>query len=1152
MEKLYQWDLDRAIPVSPCDEVHYFSYNHSDVFVVEPHEEDGVLVADVPNILLQDDWPILVYEVVDGQTEKSYVLPVLTRAKPDDYVYTDTEVKRYTDLEERVARLEEKIDEGGADGKSAYDIACDHGFEGDEEAWLASLVGAQGIPGEAGAPGERGQDGKDGKDGYTPIKGVDYFDGERGEDGYTPVKGVDYFDGEKGENGVSPAVSVAEIDGGHRITITDANGDNTVDVKDGKNGQDGKDGESIGIENYDADDDYTTVVFTNGDVIQIPNGVGIHNIRRTAQADTGNTYEIELTNGQTYTFVAPAGPTGKTGADGDSVTVTKVSESTEDGGSNIVMFSDGTELVVKNGSKGTDGYTPVKGVDYFDGVQGDKGDTGNAGADGTSVFVASVTESTADGGSNVVVFSDGKTVTIKNGSKGSTGEPGAAGAAGKDGVSVTHSWNGTTLTINSASGTSSVDLKGERGETGSPGSAGTSVTVKNVSESTADGGSNTVTFSDGKTLTVKNGSKGSTGAAGADGKDYVLTEADKTEIAGMVNAVPDYIAAEAERVAKAVQATRTAKSLVFPVMSDMHLFAGNSNHDASLLSARYAGMGVSELKKRIHLDFAAYLGDFTLGAADHTAEQVMEDITAFKETIDTTGAEIWCVGNHDLNYGEKRGRLLTLDEVYGHIGANSDGVKPFANIERCYGYMDFESQKIRVIYLNTCDASDLVVTDGVNAPSEWISPTQIQWLADTALDFAGKSVPSEWGVVIVGHHPLHYGLSCFDSVMKILEAYRDGTSGELSCTIRTETADDGTKTYSQQKVAYDFTETDRAEIICNIHGHNHNCGYSQISSTTRTGSTAVSPWLWRFCVPNICANRYNSGAEVGELYGEFDVSGNPVEWTKETGTAKATSFCVVNIDRKNKKIYAHIFGAGKDRVIGYDEAYVPTEYDISVSVSNCTADSGNASTINENGTVTLVFTANDGYALPDSVTVTGASYTWDKASGTLTLTTPTSDVSVTVTAVEVVVEPAYTNQLDAAGYESDMKLSSSGATTGATGYETTGFIPIGYGSSRTATGEQVIYLSGVTALPTDENMRIAFYKADKTFIGLAKSTNFSTSPADTKIYYALGSDGNINMIDASAVTGYYKQQGGTETAFFRISAPGIDETSVITVNQPIE
>lgn len=44
------------------------------------------------------------------------------------------------------------------------------------------------------------------------------------------------------------------------------------------------------------------------------------------------------------------------------------------------------------------------------------------------------------------------------------GPPGADGKDGADGVSVTHSWEGTVLTITSAAGTSSSDLKGEKGD----------------------------------------------------------------------------------------------------------------------------------------------------------------------------------------------------------------------------------------------------------------------------------------------------------------------------------------------------------------------------------------------------------------------------------------------------------------------------------------------------------------------------------------------------------------------------------------------------------------------------------------------------------------------------------------------------------------
>lgn len=46
------------------------------------------------------------------------------------------------------------------------------------------------------------------------------------------------------------------------------------------------------------------------------------------------------------------------------------------------------------------------------------------------------------------------------------GADGVGGKDGSDGVSATHSWNGTTLTVTSASGTSSANLKGEKGVSG--------------------------------------------------------------------------------------------------------------------------------------------------------------------------------------------------------------------------------------------------------------------------------------------------------------------------------------------------------------------------------------------------------------------------------------------------------------------------------------------------------------------------------------------------------------------------------------------------------------------------------------------------------------------------------------------------------------
>ena len=119
-------------------------------------------------------------------------------------------------------------------------------------------------------------------------------------------------------------------------------------------------------------------------------------------------------------------------------------------------------------------------------IRGATGATGANGIDGTSI---TITETRHDGSATVIVFSDGTTVSIPDGADGSPG------------------------------------LRGKDGEDGTD---GTSVTVKSVSESSASGGTNVVTFSDGNTLNVKNGKDG------ADGEDYVLTTADKNEIADSI------------------------------------------------------------------------------------------------------------------------------------------------------------------------------------------------------------------------------------------------------------------------------------------------------------------------------------------------------------------------------------------------------------------------------------------------------------------------------------------------------------------------------------------------------------------------------------------------------------------------------------------
>ncbi len=74
---------------------------------------------------------------------------------------------------------------GGADGKSAYEIAVENGFEGDETAWLKSLKGEKGDAGAQGATGPRGPQGEKGEQGPKGDTGPAGADGAPGKDGTT-------------------------------------------------------------------------------------------------------------------------------------------------------------------------------------------------------------------------------------------------------------------------------------------------------------------------------------------------------------------------------------------------------------------------------------------------------------------------------------------------------------------------------------------------------------------------------------------------------------------------------------------------------------------------------------------------------------------------------------------------------------------------------------------------------------------------------------------------------------------------------------------------------------------------------------------------------------------------------------------------------
>lgn len=363
--------------------------------------------------------------------------------------------------------------------------------------------------------------------------------------------------------------------------------------------------------------------------------------------------------------------------------------------------------------------------------------------------------------------------------------------------------------------------------------------------------------------------------------------------------IPEYVRTEAETVARTVNQHQSNDSIVFPFLSDAHCgYYTDTGNAATTL----AGQLLNQIGKRVPYDFIVHGGDYSTGAWNTTKEMAFEqteDYTELTSEADKGVLSIWCAGNHDdAPYQATAGRV-TQKELFGLVGRKnrmSGAVCP----NGCnYGYLDLENRKLRVIYLDTDDKRSwgtVAVGAGETAPAYLnahnVGGAQLQWLANTALNFTGKTNPAEWSIVVVSHVVLNISGTITDAVSgtvyahstknaaNILNAYRTGKSGSI--------------THNGVTVNYDFTTVEsKATVICAVHGHNH-----KFSSETLAGG------ILSIGCPNVMNGRERA-SDDGNTY------------TKTAGTANGTSFCILTIDMENHKIYADCVGVGYDREFTY-------------------------------------------------------------------------------------------------------------------------------------------------------------------------------------------------------------------------------------------
>ena len=364
--ELWQWDTGRTLTVdADCSQVHFSNkvFGRS----IDVDVADGVAI--IPDILLQTDNDLNVWAFVgtadNGYTKISKTFKVNRRNKPADYVFTPVEQTTIAEIAAIAQSVRDDADAGRFDGAQ--------GPEGP--------IGPVGPKGEQGAQGEKGDIGPQGPKGEKGDKGDA---GEKGQTGPAGTDGGWYapditqpdestlrFAFTPSKEGM-PAVPPKDITipggggsgeaGGYYAPAVDAAGNLTWTAS--KTDMPAIDGANIKGPKGD----------TGAPGVQGPAGATGAQGPQGPKGDTGATGPKGETGPKGDT--GPQGPKGETGATGPQ-------------GERGPQGEQGIQGPAgPQGPAGNDGYTPVKGVDYFDGAKGDKGDTGATGAAGQSAYAA--------------------------------------------------------------------------------------------------------------------------------------------------------------------------------------------------------------------------------------------------------------------------------------------------------------------------------------------------------------------------------------------------------------------------------------------------------------------------------------------------------------------------------------------------------------------------------------------------------------------------------------------------------------------------------------------------------------------------------------------------------------------------------------------
>ena len=159
------------------------------------------------------------YDAEATETVRATTIVKTLHIRPSGFEGENSNVPPTPDLYQQLLQKIQSASKG-TDGKSAFEIAVEHGFVGTEVEWLESLKGINGkdgVNGKDGCDGRNGVDGLPGKDGKNGADGLPGRDGIDGKSAYiiavehgfsgTENEWLQSLKGVDGRDGITPDMS---------------------------------------------------------------------------------------------------------------------------------------------------------------------------------------------------------------------------------------------------------------------------------------------------------------------------------------------------------------------------------------------------------------------------------------------------------------------------------------------------------------------------------------------------------------------------------------------------------------------------------------------------------------------------------------------------------------------------------------------------------------------------------------------------------------------------------------------------------------------------------------------------------------------------------------------------------------------------------